>query len=166
MHNIEALNVTSPAFKDGGTIPIQHTGFAADVSPALYLSPLHKGAVSIVVYMDDLDVPLIKPYNHWTLWNLPVMERIPEHIPYGPSVPSLGNARQGMGYGKNRYKGPKPPALIQKPHRYEYHVLVLDCMLELHPQAGKKELLKAVEGHILQHGCITGTWSNKRLRKS
>ena len=61
---------------------------------------------------------------------------------------------QGRGYGKNRYRGPKPP--FHWSHRYRYHVYVLDCLLDLPSTAGKRDLLSAMEGHILQQGVLTG----------
>ncbi len=37
------------------------------------------------------------------------MDTIPAEIPQGEQVVALNNAVQGMGYGKHRYRGPKPP---------------------------------------------------------
>lgn len=162
--NAEPIQVFSNAFTNAGPIPKQYTGFGSDISPDLNIPLLHADAVSIAVFMNDIDIPLFKTYNHWTIWNIPAMLHIPENIPPGPVVESLGNARQGVGYGQNRYRGPKPPAFIRNEHRYEFHVLVLDCMLDLDTNAGKKELLKAAKGHILQHGHITGIWSNTYLK--
>ncbi|MGL5434525.1 MAG: YbhB/YbcL family Raf kinase inhibitor-like protein [Lachnospiraceae bacterium] len=163
INDVINLQVTSNAFSNAGAIPIQYTGFGNDISPSLNLSPIHEDAVSIAIIMDDLDVPFVKRYNHWVIWNIPVMEQIQENIPYGSIVGSLDNANQGIGYGKNRYRGPKPPAFIRGTHRYEFHVFVLDCTLDLNSQARKKDLLEAIDGHILQHGCITGVWSNAYL---
>lgn len=161
--NISQIQVTSNAFVDGGDIPKQYTGFGDDISPDLNLFPICDDALSIAIVMDDLDIPFIKNYNHWTIWNIPIMEQIPENIPYGTVVESLEGAQQGVGYGKNRYRGPKPPAFIRGTHRYVFHVFVLDCMLDLNAASGKKELIKAINGHVLQYGSITGVWNNSYL---
>lgn len=63
--------------------------------------------------MDDLDIPFIKAYNHWLIWNIPKTDFIPENIPYGSPVSSLGNAIQGVGYGVKRYRRPKQPFLSE-----------------------------------------------------
>ena len=65
---------------------------------------------------------------------------------------------QGMGYGKNRYRGPKQPVFVRNIHRYVFHFFALDCFLDLDCTAGKKELLEAMKGHILQQGSITGKY--------
>lgn len=162
--SIPQIQVTSNAFIDGGDIPKQYTGFGDDVSPNINLSNICNDAVSIAIVMDDLDIPFIKSFNHWTIWNIPIMEQIPKNIPYGIYVKSLDNAVQGSGYGKNRYRGPKPPAFIMGTHRYVFHVFILDCMFELKTSSGKKDLIRAVDGHILQYGSITGLWSNSYLK--
>lgn len=163
INDVINIKVTSNAFSNAGAIPKQYTEFGNDISPSLNLSSIHKDGVSIAIIMDDLDIPFIKRYNHWVIWNIPVMKQIQENIPYGPIVESLDNANQGIGYGKNRYRGPKPPAFIRSIHRYEFHVFVLDCKLDLNSNARKKDLLKAIDGRIIQHGCITGVWSNSYL---
>jgi len=152
------LNVQSPAFEHNGFMPKKHTGFDVDISPAFRIMNLCDNAVSIAVIMDDLDIPFIRAFNHWLIWNIPQTSEIPENIPYGSIVPKLGNAVQGMGYGKNRYRGPKQPVFVRNVHRYVFHFFVLDCFLDLDCTARKKELLKAMKGHILQQGSITGKY--------
>jgi Raf kinase inhibitor-like YbhB/YbcL family protein len=149
----EALTVTSDAFTEGGKIPLKYTGRAEDISPGLKLSAVSEKAKSIAVVLDDLDVPGMGILTHWVIWNLPVQNIIPENIPHGESVPSLGDAMQGIGYGRHRYRGPNPP---RGSHRYRFNVYVLDKRLGIAGDSGKNELMKAMEGHILQSGTITG----------
>ncbi|HKL79374.1 MAG TPA: YbhB/YbcL family Raf kinase inhibitor-like protein [Mobilitalea sp.] len=148
----ENIIITSSAFEDGGTMPVKYTGKGEDLSPELILSEVSSEALSVAVIMDDLDVPF-GIYNHWVIWNLPVQEVIPEAIEHGAVVNSLNGAVQGKGYGRHCYKGPNPPFGT---HRYQFHVFVLDCKLELSSYSGKKDLMKSMEGHILQYGSITG----------
>lgn len=151
----QALHVTSPAFEEGGTIPVRYTGHGEDISPELHLSPLAEGAVSLAVLMDDLDHP-VPAYSHWVVWNLPAGETIPGDIPPGEELPALGEARQGRGYGRHRYRGPKPP--FNWSHRYRYAVYVLDTRLDLPAAARKKDVLRAMQGHILQQGELMGRY--------
>jgi len=148
------LFVTSPSFVDG-IIPEQFTGNGEDRSPQLVFENLSADAVSIAVIMDDLDVPGVGVYNHWTIWNIPPQNLIPEGIPEGVTVGELGGAVQGVGYGLHRYRGPKPPF---GNHRYQFHVFVLDTMLDLKAASRKKDLLAAMDGHILQYGSVTGAY--------
>ena len=150
---METLRVTSPAFADGGLIPVEHTGFGADRSPEFRLEGLCAGALSLAVILDDMGHP-IPAYNHWTIWNLPPRPVIPGGVPQGERVEVLGGAVQGRGYGRNRYRGPKPP--FHWSHLYHFNVYALDCVLDLPPTARKKDLLAAMEGQILQNALLTG----------
>ncbi|WP_243135074.1 MULTISPECIES: YbhB/YbcL family Raf kinase inhibitor-like protein [Blautia] len=115
-------------------------------------------AVSVAIIMNDLDIPMVKEYTHWLIWNIPPQKEIPENIPYGPVVQELGNAVQGTAYGKNRYRGPKQPIFIRNTHRYVFRIYTLDCILKLPKDAGRKELLDAIKGHVIQEGSITGRY--------
>ncbi len=154
----EALSVLCPAFENDGSIPKKHTGFGEDTSPAFELKNLSNIAVSVAIIMDDLDVPFLRALNHWVIWNLPAQERIPEGIPKKPIVNELGNAVQGVGWGKNRYRGPKQPPFIRKAHRYRFSCYVLDRFLDLDKSRGKAALLAAMEGHVIQQGEVIGTY--------
>ncbi len=151
-----ALILTSPAFSEGGAIPAKHTGFGADLSPELRLEGLTPEAVSLAVLMDDLDIPFCPAYSHWLVWNLPPAETIPEGVPFGAELPALGDAVQGVGYGKHRYRGPLPPFFEPRRHRYRFTVLALDARLELPPESRRRDLMRAAEGHILQQAQLTG----------
>lgn len=150
------IAISSPAFADGGDIPVQYTGYGDDISPQLDISGLSDEAVSLVVIMDDIDHPLATVYNHWLIWNIPPAITIPEGISHGAMVAELDGAMQGQAYGRQRYRGPKPPF---GSHRYKYNVFALDTMLELDSSANKKALLEAMDGHILQYGYIVGKYS-------
>lgn len=147
------LIITSPAFENETKIPVQYTGRGADISPELHLSFINDNAESISIIMDDMGHP-IPAYNHWVIWNIPVMQIIPENIPYGATVASLGGAVQGRGYGRNRYRGPNPP--FNWSHRYQFNVYILDCKLSLPSNSRKRDLLEAMSGHILQQGSLVG----------
>ena len=153
------LTVTSTAFENEGIMPKRYTGRGEDLSPELSFGPLDRKAVSIAIVMDDLDHP-IGAYNHWVMWNIPAAcTSVPEGVEKGETVSSLGGAVQGRSDygGKHYYRGPKPPFGM---HSYIFRVYALDCMLSLEANAGKKELLKAMEGHILQYGTLTGLFEN------
>lgn len=150
---MQELKVTSPAFAEGGLIPVKHTGHGDDISPALRLEGLTSEAKSLAILMDDLDHP-IPAYSHWVIWNLPVLPVIPEHLPHGESVAGFPGAMQGRGYGRHRYRGPKPP--FRWSHRYRFTVYALDTRLSLPAEARKRQVLQAMQGHILQQGELTG----------
>ena len=147
------LIVKTPAFEHDGLIPIDNTGYGADMSPELQLQNIDERTESIVIIMDDMGHP-IPAYNHWIIWNIPVIESIPANIPQGKTVEMLSGAIQGRGYGKHRYRGPKPP--FNWSHRYQFNIYTLDCILNLPAISRKRDLLKAMDGHILQQTALVG----------
>ncbi|MCL2296471.1 MAG: YbhB/YbcL family Raf kinase inhibitor-like protein [Methanomassiliicoccaceae archaeon] len=144
------------AFENNKTVPVEYTGDGKDISPPFTLSDVSEKAKSIAVTMDDLKHPLFKVYNHWVIWNLPAAQEIPENIPQGEKISELGGAVQGIGYGKHKYRGPKPP--FGSTHQYQYTVYVLDCLIDLPPTSKKDDLLRAMKDHILQQGSIIGSY--------
>lgn len=150
------LKITIPAFADGDWIPTENTARGSDRSPEIRLSGIAEAAQSLAVTLDDADHPLFPGYNHWLIWNIPVMEVIPAAIPKGAHPETLPGAVQGMAYGRNCYKGPKPP--LHWLHRYPYTVYVLDTVLSLPPESDREAFLKAAEGHILQKAVYTGKY--------
>lgn len=158
MNDEKTLVITSKTFSDNGFLPKRNTGFGEDFSPDFAVEKLPAEAASLVIIMYDLDIPLIGKYPHWLIWNIPAQSVIPENIPHGGEVPSLGNARQGTAYGKNRYRGPKQPFFITKMHRYEFDIFALDAMLELDFTANAAMLTAAMEGHVLASGTIIGKY--------
>ncbi|QQO08845.1 YbhB/YbcL family Raf kinase inhibitor-like protein [Breznakiella homolactica] len=149
----ESFTVSSPAFGNGETIPVRYTGRGEDLSPELQLSGLDRGARSLAVIMDDMGHP-IPAFNHWTIWNIPPQNVIPGGIPPGEQTDTLDGAVQGRGYGKNRYRGPKPP--FNWSHVYRFTVYVLDTVLDIPPKSRKRDLLAAMDGHIIQQASLEG----------
>jgi len=154
------LIVTSPSFKENDWIPTENSARGKDVSPQLQLDGLLENAESIAITLDDASHPLFPNYNHWIIWNIPVLTQIPAAIPRGEVVPFLGNAVQGIAYGKHCYKGPKP--LFKAIHNYTFTIYVLDCTLLLSPKSNRKDFLHEIEGHILQKGTLTGKFQSHR----
>jgi Raf kinase inhibitor-like YbhB/YbcL family protein len=159
-NTFDNLMLKSGAFEHNGYIPEKYTGRGKDISPQINISGISSKARSIAIVMDDLDNPLIKAFNHWIIWNIPVQEIIPENIKHGEIVETLGGAIQGIAYGRHKYKGPKPPRFIRNTHRYQFNVYILDCMVELDSNSKKGDLVKAMDGHIIQFGTITGLYKN------
>jgi Raf kinase inhibitor-like YbhB/YbcL family protein len=149
--NLEVRSV----FKNGEFIPKKYTCNGEDVSPPLELVNLSPEAKSIAIIVEDPDAPM-GTFTHWIIWNIPPTNEIPEGIPKGKEISEPFKAYQGRNdFGEFGYGGPCPPK--GKPHRYVFKVYVLDTMLDL-KDATKDELLKAMEGHIVQYGELVGLY--------
>ncbi|WP_099468311.1 YbhB/YbcL family Raf kinase inhibitor-like protein [Konateibacter massiliensis] len=157
---METLKVKSNAFDEGGWIPVRYTARGEDLSPELELVGIAQNAKSIMITLDDASHPIFPNYNHWVIWNIPVQEVIPEGIPRGRSVDSLGGAVQGISYGRNRYKGPKPP--FKAIHTYVFTVYILDCKIDSAANSKKRDLLNKMDGHVLQRATISAKFQSRR----
>lgn len=155
------LKITSTDFCEGGWIPVKNTGRGEDISPCFKLSGIVPEAKTIAITLDDSSHPIFPNYNHWIIWNIPVQSTIPAYIPKGETVLSLGGAVQGIAYGKNQYKGPKPPFKWMI-HTYVFTIYILDCKLSLSPKSRKKDLILNMEGHVLQKSSISGKFQSGR----
>lgn len=148
------LRVTSPAFEEGGWIPVEHSPLGADRSPELRLEGLDARAVSLVITFDDASHPLFPNYNHWVIWNVPATAVVPAAVPAGERVASLGGAVQGRAYGRHRYKGPKPP--LNAVHAYTLTVYAVDRLIDVPPSGRRADVLRAIDGHVLQTATLSG----------
>lgn len=154
-----SIEVTSPAFRDGGSIPSKYTCDGQDVSPALKWNTIPDGTKSIALIVDDPDAPR-GVWVHWVVYNLPASLRgLTEHVPATEKI--LGNGgRQGTNdFGKIGYGGPCPPSGT---HRYFFKVYALDKELTLSPGATKAELVAAMDTHILAEGQLMGKYSRSK----
>lgn len=144
------LTVKSTAFEQGQLIPKKYTCDGEDVNPPLTIEGIPKEAKTLALIMDDPDAPG-GTFDHWVIWNISAQtSSIAEH-----SAPG----KEGKnGFGKVGYNGPCPPPGT---HRYFFKMYALDAELKLGSILGtpkKKDLEKAMQGHILAKGELMGTY--------
>ena len=149
------LDLTSAAFTEGDTIPTRYTCDGDDLSPPLSWGAPPAGTGSLALICDDPDAP-VGTWVHWVLYDLPPgVTSLAEGIP--PDEELAGGGRQGNNsWPRIGYGGPCPPK--GSPHRYVFKLYALDTKLNLSPGATNKELLKAMEGHVLAQGQLIGRY--------
>ena len=153
------MKLLSPAFKHLSSIPEKYTCEGANVNPPLEWLDLPPKTVSLVLIMDDPDVPAFvrkdQMYVHWVIYNIPqTASRIQEH-----STPP-GIQGRGTG-GVMHYDGPCPP---DREHRYFFKLYTLDELLSLPPGASKKEVENGMKGHVIAQTELIGLYCKKHLR--
>jgi hypothetical protein len=150
-----SLALKADAFANGGEIPKKYTCSGADLSPALHWSGVSPAAHSLALIVDDPDAPR-GTWTHWIIWNIPAhLTSLPEGVPAVETLES--GARQGRNdFGRIGYGGPCPPP--GKPHRYFFRLFALDIAPDVEPGAGRKELERAMRGHILSQAEWMGTF--------
>jgi Raf kinase inhibitor-like YbhB/YbcL family protein len=147
------LKVESGAFRQGEDIPRRYTCSGTNTSPAISWGALPPATKSLVILATDLDSHF-RPYVHWILYNLPPEPGIlPEGIPRSESLPN--GAKQGTnGDPQIGYSGPCPPG--SSPHRYAFTLYAMDTELNPPTTPDRAQLTKAMQGHILAAGQLTG----------
>ena len=150
----QKLEVWSSAFAEGDRIPSDFTCQRANVSPPIEWSGIPANAQSLAVIVDDPDAPS-GDWVHWVFYDLPPdTPGLPFAVPDVEKIPSGGT--QGRNdFGEIGYGGPCPST---GEHRYFFKIYALAAMLHLKPGATKKELLKAMQGHVLAEGQLMGTY--------
>jgi Raf kinase inhibitor-like YbhB/YbcL family protein len=152
------LQLTSTAFAEGQPIPRRHAYDDLDHSPALRWAGVPPTAKSLALICDDPDAPA-GVWVHWVVYNLPpsstgLVEDQPKAREFADGAKQGVNDYKQIGYG-----GPCPPP--GKPHRYFFKLYALDVLPELKPGLTKKELLLAMEGHVVAEGQLLGTYQRK-----
>lgn len=136
--------------------PVRFTGEGENLSPPFEV--VGAKGISMAMIVDDPDAPS-GTWVHWVIWNMPIVAHVPEGIPKDGTSERPFPAKQGTNTGKKiGYDGPFPPK-GHGTHHYFFKVYVLDRQLDLQPGAMKNDLIRAMEGHILQYGEAIGTYS-------
>lgn len=151
-----ALEIESPSFGEGDTIPVRYTCDGSDRSPPLMISGVPDGAKSLVLFCDDPDAP-VGVWDHWVLFNLPVdTKELPEGLFNREKLPN--GAIQGRNsWDKVGYNGPCPPQ--GSSHRYFFKVYAISTTLNLTSTATKKDVEAAMKGHVLAEAHLMGRYS-------
>ena len=152
-----AMQITSSAFKHTQSIPSKFTCDGDNVNPPLEFSDVPEEAASLVLIMDDPDVPKsIREdgmWDHWVVFNIPstVTQVAEDSQPEG--VRGFGTR------GTADYSGPCSP---DREHRYFFKLYALDSGLSLEEGASKIEVEKAMAGHILAVSQLIGRYGRKK----
>lgn len=146
------MQISSPAFD--GPMPSRFTCDGFDVSPPLSISGVPPEAVSLVLLVDDPDAPdPAAPkmvWDHWVVWAIdPSVRDITEG-----TAPD-GSTQGRNSWGRNDYGGPCPPIGT---HRYFFKLYALDVSLSLPDDATKSDVEDAMQGHVLDHAELIGTY--------
>lgn len=151
-----ALQLTSPAFSNGGDIPTQYTCEGQDVSPPLHIANVHPDTVSMTLIIDDPDATM-GVWDHWVVYNINSNTR---EIPEGANMAGIGTeGKTSWGKTHHQYGGPCPPF---GKHHYRFKLYALDKKLDLPPGADKFTVEKSMLGHVLDQTLLMGLYQKKK----
>lgn len=153
-----SLDLKSSSFA-GDTIPPKYSscGGQEGTSPELSWStpPDHTRSLALIAF--DKDSPFGFKFTHWVVYEIPPdKHELAEDVVKQEQLPD--GSRQGLNdYDRVGYVGPCPP---HGTHHYVFTLYALDAKLNLPPRASKKQVVKAMKGHVLATGELIGRFQH------
>lgn len=146
-----ALELSTPAFKQGEKIPSKFTCDGAGMNPALSFNGVPANTKQLVLTMHDPDVPKnLMPsgnFDHWMVWDI---------APTSKGIAEGAGSSMGMnGTGKAGYIGPCPP---DREHRYFFRLYAVDVALTGKTFKDRAAVEEAIKGHILAQSELMGRY--------
>ncbi|GAA0737235.1 YbhB/YbcL family Raf kinase inhibitor-like protein [Sphingomonas sp. ABOLD] len=157
--SFEVLHLASPAFANGGRLPERFTADGEGVSPPLFWTGVPEGTECLALIVEDPDAPAPQPLVHAVIWGLPVEGDLKEGA---IRADGAGDA-EGKDVGRNSFLGegwlPPDPPTGHGPHHYAFQLFALGGGCEIGENPGRSALVKAMAGHVLAAGLLTGVYS-------
>jgi Raf kinase inhibitor-like YbhB/YbcL family protein len=161
------FTLRSPAFGNESEIPARHTCDGEGVSPELRWSDPPAGTRSFALIVDDPDAPdPAAPKRTWVHWLRYGIAATRDSLPEGAGNEPARDGERGARNDSNEpgWHGPCPP--IGR-HRYFFRLFALDGPIpDLGPRAGRADLERAMDGHVLGTAVLMGTYARTAVRTS
>jgi Raf kinase inhibitor-like YbhB/YbcL family protein len=151
------LEVTSPAFADGGPIPKRYTADGEGISPLLRWSDVPDRTAALMLLIEDADSPTPQPLVHAIVYDLPPDARSLEEGALS-EPPSDGARAMGRNsYLRTRYLPPDPPP-GHGPHRYAFQIFAVDYRPSFSDAPGRGDLIDVLRRHVVAAGSLIGLY--------
>jgi Raf kinase inhibitor-like YbhB/YbcL family protein len=150
------LAISSPAFVENGVIPTANTCDGSAGNPRLVFTGVPPGARSLVVIVEDPDVPWLlqsdHTYIHWAKWDL------------APDTAGIGEGKADGGIDEDGERGYAAPCPPYGEHRYVFKLFALDTVLGPSVTVSTPgDLSRAMHGHVLAQAETTGRYRRPSL---
>lgn len=160
---ITELTVSSPAFVEGGAIPLEYTAYGENRSPAISWEGAPAETRSFALIMHDRSAPMPGGFVHWVVYNIPgAAEGLPEALPAElvlEAPPELAGTTRGLSDMRNfTYYGPRPQP-GDAPHHYIFTVYALDRTPDLEPGLDRNAVLSRIRDQVIGQGILTGVFA-------
>ncbi len=157
------MKLSSIAFRNNNKIPEKYTCDSQGISPPLEISDIPKEARSLVLIMEDPDIPdfvkekfKIDIWDHWVIFNIPSNTTKIEESKNPKGVLGLNTSK------KLSYQSPCPP---DKEHRYFFKLFALNSLLNLKEGSTKKQVEESMKNNIISQAVLIGTYGRNKQKQ-
>lgn len=156
-----SLVVTSPVFKESEAIPRLCTADGSARFPGIEWSGVPDGAQSLVLLVEDADIPFAVPVTHLIVHSIdPAIGglepgAITAFMP-GPSAAGWACGRNFLGAAG--WTPPAPPP-GHGMHRYAFQLFALDARPDFPYPPHRGRLMRRIRQHIIAQGRLIGTYT-------
>jgi len=153
------MKIVSKAFEEKGEMSEVYTCDGEGINPPLEFLDIPESAKSLVLIMEDPDVPReIREdgmWNHWLVWN----------IPPNKTVINENSKPEGVvGRNTDNSLGYYPPCPPNGEHRYFFKLYALSTELDLEKGATREDLLFAMKGFVIDMAETVALYGGERRR--
>jgi Raf kinase inhibitor-like YbhB/YbcL family protein len=152
-----SLQISSDAFEDSGSIPVEFSCEGEGISPPLKWANLPEGTQSLALLVTDEDLPTssfpLFKIVHWVLYNVPS-----DVVALDSGVTGAELSELGIAVGRNWSRETQyyPPCPVSGKHRYVFRLYALD-LDTIQPRTNDRiGVLKAMENHVIAYGELSG----------
>lgn len=153
------LDLSSPAFADGGRLPVRFTADGEGVSPPMLWGAPPEGTTALALIVEDPDAPAPQPLVHAVVWSIAPDER---RLAEGAIVADGLGDTDGRDVGRNSYfrEGwlPPDPPTGHGPHHYAFQLFALADPAHPGDSPGRSAIVTAMTGRVLAAGLLIGTY--------
>lgn len=154
------IDLSSPAFADGGRLPDRFTADGAGVSPPLVWGQLPPATASLALIVEDPDAPSFQPLVHAIIRHISPGEHALAEGTIGPDRPA-DSAGGDVGQNSFLSRGwlPPDPPTGHGTHDYVFQLFALGAELSVDAGPGRAAFVEAIRGNVLAAGMLIGTYS-------
>jgi Raf kinase inhibitor-like YbhB/YbcL family protein len=155
------MEITSPAFPDGGEIPREFGAASLNQSPPLAWTEPHSETRSLVIVMIDIDAGE-RGCVHWLLCGIPGdYGFLPRGVGNRPIPLGIGQAVNGTNdFGSLGYRGPTLEGAVER--RYLFRLIALDANLPFTPGMNRDDVETLMESHVVGEAGLIGRYVPER----
>lgn len=144
------MQITSPVFKNQGSIPDEYAFKGKNKNPPIVISDVPPQTKSLALIMHDPDAWGGRDFLHWIVWNIPNDATHIEDVLPGAI----------LGVNDKGVTGYMRPAPLKGSgiHRYIFELYALDAVLDLPHHTDRLTVEVAINKHLIEKAKLTGLY--------